>query len=302
MRMLAKQIYRRLPLKRPIFEWMRTRFSLPQNIYQHLHFEGPFNVKIDDEHMFRMHSGGSYLENELFWGGYGKSWEAMSLNVWTAMCRRAGDGLILDIGANSGAYALAGQSLAPSAEVVAFEPLTRMAAKVRRNAALNDMQLNIVEMAVSDHTGTLPIFDVMIDNNYSASLEGQGPDAQSYDVDICSIDSFLAERPAKPVAAIKIDIERHEPAALRGMVKTLERHRPPVLIEILDADVGKECSEALGGIPYARYTIIEEGGLRPTRELAPAGGHDWNHLLCMPDDFDQMGLGRYLLPSALSRS
>ena len=294
MRTLAKRIYRALPLKQPIFEWVRSRFSLPQNVYQHLHFEGPFEVRIDDDHSFRMQSGGSYLENELFWGGYGKSWEAMSLNVWTAMCRRT-EGLILDIGANSGAYGLAAKSLAPAAEVVAFEPLARMAAKVRLNAALNDMPIRVVEMAVSDRTGKLPIFDLMVDNNYSASLEGQGPDAQSYDVDVCSIDGFLSALPAKPVAAIKIDIERHEPAALRGMVKTLHEHRPPILIEILDAKIGQECSEALDGIPYARYTIIEESGLRPTEDLVPAGGHDWNHLLCLPSDFERMGLDRFLL-------
>src|SRR5690606_2225067 len=110
--------------------------SLPESVYRHLHFEGPFTVRIDAEHEFRIISHGSVIENELFWAGYGQSWEGGSLKVWAALCRQR-RGPILDIGANTGVYALAAKALAPKARVIAVEPVARVAAKLRANIALN---------------------------------------------------------------------------------------------------------------------------------------------------------------------
>jgi FkbM family methyltransferase len=265
---------------------LRLGPTLPHAVYQHLHFEGPFGVRIDRDHSFRLHSYGTCVENELFWGGFGTSWEAMSLRVWEALCRSR-RGLAIDVGANTGVYALAAAALGQ--EVIAFEPIERMANRLRHNVALNSFPIVVEQKAASNQTGRLPIYDAMTEHNYSASLEGQGPNAVSYEVDVCSLDDYFAENGSPAIGVLKIDVERHEPAVLRGMARTLDEQAPPMLVEILDTEIGREI-QALLGQKYRVFHVDEKRGLIAATELGPVGDHSWNHLVCTQDQYDQAGL------------
>ena len=294
LRNLVRRAYAAVPFKRQLFEVFRRRIQLPQRLYQHLHFVGPFRTEIGPDQYFEMISDGSIVENDLFWGGFGSgSWEPISLSVWAALCRDR-RGLIVDIGANTGVYALAAAALAPNAEIVAFEPISRIAKRLVDNVALNHFSITVQQMAVSARSGRLPIYDTMVDHNYSASLEGQGPGAASYEVDVVSLDDWLAGRTGKSVSAIKIDIERHEPAALWGMRNLLSAQRPPILIEILDEAIGAVIAQLIHGLSYRVYRIDEQRGLILTEQLVRLRQHDRNHLLCTAEEFERAGLCRYL--------
>lgn len=65
-----------------------------------------------------------------------------------------------------------------------------------------------------------------------------------------TLDSLLEEFDFPRVDLMKIDVERHEPAALRGMQRFLAMCRPTILIEILDDDCRQGVSEALGALKY----------------------------------------------------
>ena len=290
-RRLAKAIYRSMPLRRHFFQLLRRGPTLPHALYQHLSFEGPFDVAIDPKHRFRIHSYGTEVENELFWRGFAGSWESKSLAVWDALCRSR-DGLVLDIGANTGVYALAAAAL--GRDVIGFEPVERMAKRLRRNVELNNFSIRVEQMAVSDRTGTLPIFDDLTEHNYSASLEGQGPEALSYDVDVCALDEYLTGIGRPLIGAIKIDVERHEPAAVRGMCRTLSEQRPPILVEILDDEIGGQVRDLVDGLDYHYFHIDERRGLVRTEILRPLGDHNWNHLLCTQGQFERGGLDRLI--------
>ena len=289
LRNMARRAYRAIPFKRQLFDSVRGRVPLPHSIYQHLHFTGPFRVQVAPNEGFQMFSEGFEVENDLFWAGYGGGWEAVSLRAWAALCRDQDD-LILDIGANTGVYALAAAALSPAAEVVAFEPVERVADRLARNVALNDFSIAIERKAVSGHSGRVPIFDVMLDHNYSASLEGQGPGAASYEVEVVSLDDWLLERPANKVSAIKIDVERHEPAVLRGMRRLLAAQQPPMLVEILDEAIGAEVEGLVAGLGYRTFEIHEKRGLKSTDRLERPSRTDRNHLLCTAADFERAGL------------
>lgn len=293
-RRLVRSLYRTIPFKRQLFGVLRMGPALPQSLYRHLHFDGPFDVLVDEAHRFRIHSYGTFVENELFWSGYGGSWESVSLRVWAALCSSR-QGLAIDIGANTGVYSLAAASL--GREVVAFEPVDRMARRLRHNVKLNEFPIRVEQKGVSDRSGRLPIFDNLSEHNYSASLEGQGPDASSYEVEVRALDDFLSEIGNPPIGAIKIDVERHEPAVLRGMARTLVERRPPMLIEILDSEIGKQILELLDGHGYRLFHIDEQRGLIPASKLGPAGDHNWNHLVCTAEQFDQAGIARLLAPA-----
>jgi FkbM family methyltransferase len=293
LRNFVRQTYSAIPFKRQMFQIVRGRVPLPQRLYQHLHFRGPFDVDVAPDRRFHMFSSGHQIENDLFWAGYGGGWEGCSLRVWQALCRDR-NGLIFDIGSNTGIYALAAATLAPEAEVVAFEPVARVADQLERNVALNGFPILVERKAVSDRSGRLPIYDNLATHNYSASLEGQGPDAASYEVDVVTLDDWLSERTSKAVIAIKIDVERHEPAVLRGMKHLLATQHPPMLIEILDEPIGEMVERLINGLGYEFFQIREAGGLALAGRLAPPRGSDRNHLLCTAEDFERSGLDRLL--------
>jgi FkbM family methyltransferase len=290
---LARAVYASLPLKRQVYTFIRHRLGIVPSFYQHLHFKGRFELGIDAEHKINLFSAGNIVENELFWRGFGGTWEAMSLRLWKRICERS-SGAILDIGANSGIYALVAAKLAPSAQVIAFEPIARVANQLRHNVELNALSIRVEECAVSDRDGTVPIYDLPVAFNYSASIEGQGPAARRTEVPVCSIDKFLSSHDRPPVTAIKIDVERHEAAAVAGMKRTLTHDRPAILIEILDETIGEAVAEHVAGLGYLMFQIAEDQGIIPSDRLAPLGGHDWNHLLCTPDQFERLNLTDFL--------
>jgi FkbM family methyltransferase len=289
---LARAIYASLPLKRQVYTFLREVLGITPPFYQHLHFVGPFELAIDLEHKVRLFSTGNIVENELFWRGLGGSWEACSLKLWQRICHGR-DGLILDIGANSGVYALVAAKVSNSATVVAFEPITRVANLLRLNVDLNQLPIRVEERAVSNRDGIATMFDVPSAFNYSASIEGQGANAQRVEVSACSIDNYLAGQNIA-VAAIKIDVERHEAAAIAGMKRTLEKDRPAILIEVLDREIGDAVAREVQHLGYRMFHISEDKGLVPTARLEPLDDHDWNHLLCTREQFEQSRLTDFL--------
>src|SRR6185369_1528373 len=104
MRKIARKLYRAIPLKQPAFELVRRAVRLPEPLYRHLHFEGVIEVPVGGR-SFRMRHHGTQIENEVFWSGLFGRWEGASLRAWVAAARSAR--AILDVGANTGLYALA---------------------------------------------------------------------------------------------------------------------------------------------------------------------------------------------------
>jgi hypothetical protein len=113
-------------------------------------------------------------------------------------------------------------------------------------------------------------------------------------VPVCSIDKLLPGKGALPVTAIKIDVERHEAAAIAGMKRTLARDRPAILIEILDEMIGSAVAGHIAGLGYLMFQIAEGRGIIPADRLTPLAGHDWNHLLCSPEQFESLELADFL--------
>lgn len=278
---VLRAAYAAIPFKRPVFELLRP-LRVPRRLYRHLHFSGPFTVVMDGEPLFRMVAGHEIVENELFWSNLGGSWDAMSLRIWCALARTSSG--ILDIGANTGVYALAASALNRSAKVVAFEPVQRAAERLLDNVGLNGFAIEIDRRAVSSVSGTAVMFDAdPAALNYAASLEpGHGGNDRSYEVETVSIDDFLRERGWPPIDLVKIDVETHEPAVIRGMQETIARFRPAIMVEVLYPEQGREIASLASG--YQLFNIDEEGRrIIPTEVPGHIHGESWNNLLCTPE-------------------
>ncbi len=137
----------------------------------------------------------------------------------------------IDIGANVGQYTLLLSNLVgPSGYVLAFEPILNSASTLVSIAARCSQWQNIsvLNLAASDKTEILS-FDVPVDSeglqNYErAQVKSDGATA----VLAIPIDSLnLPHR----ISLIKIDAEGHENEVLAGMVRTIERDLPTLIVE-----------------------------------------------------------------------
>jgi FkbM family methyltransferase len=130
---------------------------------------------------------------------------------------------VLDIGANIGYYTLlAARGVGPSGRVYAFEPDARSRSGLERNLRLNQMgNVTVIPKAVSDTAGRQPLY--LSDSAAKSGLSRSMAEDSVVDttiVDTVRIDDLLE---GARVDVVKMDIEGHEPAALRGMRETLER-------------------------------------------------------------------------------
>lgn len=298
LRQLAHSIYDNVPFKQRLFELMRSIMPLPETVYRHLHFKGVFKVPTGQQTSFLVRHYGYQVENDLFWAGFGKGWEATSLVVWSRLAQQST--VILDIGANTGVFALAAKAINPRARVLAFEPISRIADRLRDNVALNGFDIAVVEAGASDSTGEAVIFEPATEHAYSASLDSTmlagRDDLRETTIAVTRIDHLVRERGLGRVDLVKLDTEKHEMAVLQGFGEVLALSRPSFLIEILNPELGAGVASVFKDRGYVFYEIAEGEGitLKPT-----LGGAGRNHLLCPQEVADVLGLGDGLTHQSL---
>ena len=156
------------------------------------------------------------------------SFEPASLEAWAKMVKSGKTAV--DVGAYTGLFSISAALL--GADVVAIEPIKRLVDRLLQNARINGVKLSLHQVAASDTEGQGSIaHNPAVAFSAGASIiRKKGPREP---VKLATLDSLgLVD-----VAAIKIDVERNEAAVLRGARKTLEKWRPSLLVEALDADL-----------------------------------------------------------------
>lgn len=276
---MLRNIYKRLPFKRQMFDVVRRTARVPHRVYRHLHFQGIIELPIDGLHRFKIHHHGFQVENDLFWAGFGNGWEGTSLKLWVKLASRAQT--IFDIGANTGVYALTAKAMNPSSRVYAFEPVARVNAKLKSNIALNGFDIETIEAGVSNRTGEARFFDTASDHVYSASLNEDmlngRLDRVETIINVMRTDDFMKSRGMVHVDLVKIDTERHECEVFEGFGTFLSSCRPAILVEILDRAMGLKIEQLLSGLDLRYYEIIESHCIRRVDKL---GVGERNYLIC----------------------
>lgn len=138
--------------------------------------------------------------------------------------------VVLDIGANVGFYTLlAARAVGDTGAVYAFEPHPRTCASLRANVERNGFEnVEVIEAAVSERPTTLQLYmsETATHSGLHRTMADRDPTA--VDVPAMAIDDLELPR----VDLIKMDIEGEEPAALRGLSRTLDRSpRVAILME-----------------------------------------------------------------------
>jgi FkbM family methyltransferase len=284
-RRLIKQVYARVPLKRPVLEVVRRTVRLPRSLTGHLSFRGTFTVEIDRLHSFNLEHWGYLVENDLFWNGFGKGYEATSLQIWRGLAPHAQ--VILDVGANTGVYTLVACCVNPAATVVALEPVDRVFRRLQRNIELNGYRVTLEKLAASDTNGSAKIYDLPSDHEYTASLDRVMSEGCSgvieYEVPTKRLDDVLFCAGLRTVDLVKIDVEQFEPQVLLGMYAFLSQCRPTLLIEILNDRIAREVSEITRDLGYSIFQIVEHRGLAKTDYIQSTELNERNYLLAQED-------------------
>ena len=203
------------------------------------------------------------------------------LRLLPAFCRK--DAVALDIGANEGFFAWHLLPLAKS--VVAFEPLPQMLTRLRENY-LNKMEIHGVIISDREGQGELRYpaggyMSATIAESNSSALES-GRVIETVLVSMKTLDSFNLTN----VGFIKIDVEGHEEAVLRGGLDTIRREMPNLMIEIEERHAPgslDRVSTLLGDIGYLGYylqgkELISIARFDPHRDQATKDNKTGNYI------------------------
>ena len=171
--------------------------------------------------------------------------------------------VVLDIGANCGLYtAITAAVIRTSGRLYAFEPNPQTFGLLLRtlhaNGVVNNPNITLVNKAVSDRAERRQLH--YIDQNLAVAsltdprelgagiVEEWGMKLCAAEVETIAIDDYLP--PELAVDLVKIDIEGHEPDALRGMEATIRRS-PSIrlVVEYID----ERLRHTLGGGALADY-------------------------------------------------
>ena len=265
MKKLFKKIYFALPFKKNIFLILKRYVVLPEKIYRHLRFKEPFLVKIDSNHSFNCYND-SIIENEIFWNGFGKCWEKTSLDLWTRLSTQSE--IILDIGANNGIYSLVSTAVNSKAKTFSFEPNSLYIPSLKKNISVNNFQERMfpIQLAVGEKTGVCEIDD------YSEI-------GKKIICDTVSIDDYVEKANLNKVDLIKIDVELYEVYVIKGLLNTIQKYKPSIIIEVLSDSIASELSELLDKFNYLYFNLNEENfGIRKVEKLCKSDYY--NFLIC----------------------
>lgn len=164
------------------------------------------------------------------------------------------DGVFFDIGANAGVYALLCRVLWPSMRAIAFEPSPASATAGRRWAGANQVDVVFEQIALSDVDGQAPLYLSEKSDASNSLMAGFRESSEAVTVQLTTVDGYV-EREGLAPTVMKIDVERHEPAVLRGAHTTLEAYRPVLVVEMLRGRESKQAGKRLQRLGYEPYRL-----------------------------------------------
>ncbi|MCU0416101.1 MAG: FkbM family methyltransferase [Cytophagaceae bacterium] len=258
--------YSLIPFKKYIYSCCKRFISLPPSIFRHLHFKGEFSIGLDNASTLTLyHPGKDFsMESDHFWKGEGAC-EPYSIKAWTFWAKTATH--ILDIGANTGTYALLAAAYNPTAIIHAFEPNPSLVEIIKRNNTRNQFNIDVHTKAVADTKGKL--YWQTNPSTYNDYTAHRSSSPTNTIVDGITLADFIREHkiPISSIMLVKIDVEGYETEVLLGGGTTLFELQPIFLIEVLNDKQAKRLQLLPYWEGYSFYTIEERKGFKQTDTL-----------------------------------
>lgn len=233
---------------------------VPNWFWRKLPVERTFAVSLPQGNTLRYRSSGrDAIGRQLFWRGL-KGAEYETIAVFWELARRSR--LVLDIGANTGLYALLACAANPDARVVAFEPVPGVHERLVRNLELNGVcgRCEARQEAVSSAEGTAEFHVDFGDVPTSSCLDPQGfrgHDGYLLRVPLTTVDAVCSG--GERVGLVKIDVEGFEHEVLKGMQRVMSRWAPAIILECHAEGPIQELESILSGFGYRFFALCKHG-------------------------------------------
>jgi FkbM family methyltransferase len=167
----------------------------------------------------------------------------------------------VDVGANVGVHTVRlARLVGPEGEVIAIEPDPDVVQRTNRNVALNGVaNVRVISAAASERAGQTRLFRPgPWDTNRARASLLHHPylTGITRTVPVVTVDDVCA---GEPVSLIKIDVEGHEAAVVRGAAGTIAKYAPSVVFEyapeLLEDDVAQTPFGALADSGYLMFRV-----------------------------------------------
>lgn len=178
-------------------------------------------------------------------------------------CSRLQAGMqVLEVGTNIGYYlSVANAKVGGAGKVIGVEPDPELFDIAKRNAEKMTSPIEVKNFAVSDVNGKANFFRSNVSNWGSLRQNSQLNQVGEIEVDVITIDSLVDGEPNFQPDAIRMDIEGHEGAALKGAINTLNSYKPLLFIELhlfmLENDELNEIFDLICACGYSDFIVID---------------------------------------------
>ena len=174
----------------------------------------------------------------------------------------------LDIGSNIGLQSLRmAQCVGIGGNVFSFEPLNYLQEKLRKNISLNRADnVTLFPFALADVNGEIE-FTVNPNSwnqgTFSLAQSGNGTEKQMVSVKVADELPEISSLPS--LQLVKIDVEGFEYQVMRGLVQTLQKHKPRIIFEydnnywVKTGQNIQDCYHFLKEFNYSLYQIGKVG-------------------------------------------
>ncbi len=166
----------------------------------------------------------------------------------------------IDVGANVGVYSIVLEDVVGAANLYCCEPLPQLYQRLRRLLP----KAHVYNVALSDHSGSATISVPTVHGRVLPTRATLERDVQELSVEVEStseltvatltLDDLCAQANVRQLGAVKIDVEGHEQAVLRGAERTLAQHQPLLLVEIEQRHHRTPISTLLAEVEQRGYT------------------------------------------------
>ncbi len=211
-------------------------------------------------HFVMVNDGDDRIASAVYWLGLDR-YESETLSLFCKLAQRSR--IVLDIGANSGVFALTAMASNPDADVYAFEPVPSIYNCLRRNAERNDSRrLRTYNLAVTDVNGEMPMYIPRDFQTFplTSSLAPQFRDnCDTITVTCITLDTFAAEHSLGKIDLIKADTESTEHLVFAGGINTIKSSTPLIICEVNPEANSARLHQLLDPLGYKYFWITDHG-------------------------------------------
>lgn len=202
----------------------------------------------------------SYMGGCIYWSGLHHVNESIYLSKILKK-----DYFFIDIGANQGEFSLFASKYIKSGKILSFEPVKENFERLKTNLELNQItNCKIFNYGLSDTNCILPVYTDTsakegggINEGLSTIFKSENKNFFEEQIELKVFDEIFGSS-IERIDFIKIDIEGSELFALKGLEKSIIKHKPEILIEI-----NEECFHSAGYTSFEISSFFNRIGYEP---------------------------------------